>query len=287
MKKFLNIICIFFGILLLGLSEGCSSKNSSQLILDDWERGFVAAPREMQDMQVFLWFYEWHLFDAVLPGIHTHGVVDWSIFRKSINESRTEGFMEKEDMRLDMKSVPDGIDIVLTIQNTSNHDWPEIASIIPCFNPGPEQNRFPDYTVSRNEQFLDFDSTHTYFIGPEGITLLNNRAIHFNHLLRPQVEKVRRDSGAFIFDSKWPTSSIDAYEGLIIRESINRKWVTGIAWEGFLSSQGHNPWLCMHLSVQVGPLKPGEKKEIRGKIYLFQGTKKDCHARYLRDFKTQ
>ena len=290
MKVSVNSGYLFIGLLLLVLAGGCSLQNENRLTLDEWERGFVISPGENQEMKMFLWFYEWHLFDAVKPGIHTHGYGrpgDWSIFTRSINESRAEGFMEKNDMRLDVVSVDDDIEMVLTIRNTSNHDWPEIAAIIPCFNPGPPPNRSADGLFRRTDLFIDMDSTHTYFIGPEEITPLNNRSIHFSHLLRPQVEKVRRESGPFIFDGKWPTSPVDAYKSLMVRESLDGKWVTGIAWENCLSAQGHNPWQCMHLSILVGPLKQGEKKEIRGKIYLFKGSKEDCYKRYLADFKSQ
>ena len=40
----------------------------------------------------------------------------------------------------------------------------------------------------------------------------------------------------------------------------------------------------MHLSVNVGPLDQGESREIRGKIYLFKGTKEELLARYHQDF---
>ena len=90
--------------------------------------------------------------------------------------------------------------------------------------------------------------------------------------------------GLFVFSNKWPTSPDNAHAGLIVRESTNGRWVTGIAWEHFLSSQGHNPWSCMHLSVNVGPLEPGESKTIRGRIYLFHGTREDCLERFRHDF---
>ena len=277
-----------FGLLLVALTAGCSSPSSSKLILDEWERGFVIAPGENPEMQIFIWFYEWHLFDAVNPGIHTPAYgrsADWTVWNKWINEARTEGYVEKEDMRLELKSLDDGIEIKLIIENLSDHDWPGLAAIIPCFNPGPPPGSTSEGKFHRNKEFVDLDSTHSYFVGPDStVTLLKNRSIHFNHFLKPQVEKVRSDSGSFVFDSKWPPSPVDSYAGLIIRESQDRKWVTGIAWEKHLSAQGHNPWLCMHLSVLVGPLKQGEKKEIRGKIYLFQGSKEECYQRFLADF---
>ena len=40
----------------------------------------------------------------------------------------------------------------------------------------------------------------------------------------------------------------------------------------------------MHLSVNVGPLSQGESREIRGRIYLFKGTKEELLERYREDF---
>ena len=60
--------------------------------------------------------------------------------------------------------------------------------------------------------------------------------------------------------------------------------VAGIAWKDFLSAQGHNPRKCMHLSVRVGPLARGESKTVRGRVYLFPGTARDCLAHFEEDF---
>jgi len=79
-------------------------------------------------------------------------------------------------------------------------------------------------------------------------------------------------------------SEPNAVGGPIVREATDGKWVCGIAWEDFLSAQGHNPWECMHLSIRIGPLGPGESKTIRGKMYLFEGGKKDLLQRYCEDF---
>jgi hypothetical protein len=58
----------------------------------------------------------------------------------------------------------------------------------------------------------------------------------------------------------------------------------GIAWDSFLSAQGHNPVRCMHLSVRVGPLRRGETKTVHGKIYLLKGSKDDCFKLFKEDF---
>jgi len=112
------------------------------------------------------------------------------------------------------------------------------------------------------------------------------REIHFNHGLKKTIMnwKKEREDGNFVFSNKWPTSDHDAYAGLMVRESEDKQWVMGIAWESFISAQGHNPWKCMHLSIRVGPLKQGEKKTIRGRIYLFKESKEDCLRYFKRDF---
>ena len=101
-------------------------------------------------------------------------------------------------------------------------------------------------------------------------------------------EKESKD-GNFVFASKkynykWPVSERNAQAGLMIRESKIDNMVMGIAWNSYISVQGHNPWHCMHLSVRVGPLKQGETKTIHGKIYLFEGEKEDCLKKYKKDF---
>ena len=41
--------------------------------LSEWERGVSVDSTGQPDMRGYLWFYEWHMFDAVTPGQHTRG----------------------------------------------------------------------------------------------------------------------------------------------------------------------------------------------------------------------
>jgi hypothetical protein len=172
----------------------------------------------------------------------------------------------------------------VSVRNNSHNNWPDLAALIPCFNPGPNPEKYPNFKYGWNPAFVDSDSTHTWFVSSNGLTLLPDRSIHFNTQFRPDIDQIRRQHETFPFDQKWPTSDADATQGLIVRESLDGEWVTGIAWERYLSSQGHNPWKCMHLSIRVGPLAPGKERTIKGRVYLFQGTKEECYERYLRDF---
>ncbi len=282
----LYICCLF--ALLVSLPKNLPAAGG-KLLLESWRQGIVVYPRDKQEMKMFLWFYEWNLFGAVNPGHHTaaYGMgSDWSEWEKTVDKDNTAAVVSRENIRLELTSVDDGVELTLSMENRSSHDWPALASIIPCFNPGPPPHgkKF-GYAFKRNQHFADLDSTRTWFAGPEGLTLLSNRSIHFNHELREGVEGVRDSLGGFEFDRKWVTSRLNSHGGLLIRESEDRQWVTAIAWERHLAAQGHNPWLCMHLSANVGPLKRGEEKNLRGKIYLFRGSKEECYSRYLADFE--
>ncbi len=179
-----------------------------------------------------------------------------------------------------------GADMHLEITNNSDHDWPDIAAMIPCFNPGSERG---NTDAQENPIFFDDAYENTWFLTENGLDLIRGekfpREIHFNEEFLPSIlawEKEEDDQ--FVFSNKWPTSSRNAKAGLMIRESEDQTWIMGIAWDDFLSVQGHNPWKCMHLSVRIGPLARGKTKKIKGKIYLFKGSKEECLEKYKKDF---
>ena len=229
------------------------------------------------DAVMTLLFYEWNLFGTLDNQEHFRGNYfgPWSISEDQ-REVRRE--MEDEGMELRASLVEDGARLLLTVKNRSPSDWPELASVVPCLSAGNAHIRgAPD------KGFFDPGHSHTYFVSLDGLELLRQREIHFNRELIAALEEYSPD-GTFVFSHKWPTSDRYATAGIMIRESEDRNWVAAIAWERFLAAQGHNPLKCMHLSVQVGPLKREEIRQIRGKIYLFQGTKEDCLRRFQNDF---
>ena len=283
--KFLRHIQFACIICLTGIF-GCKHENQELMKLSVWDRGVSIHSPTDDSCFAYFWFYEWHLFDAVLEGEHTHGSHDWEW---TVSPDGTMAEMTSEWSGMIINAADDGANMTLKITNTSEHDWPEIAAIIPCFNPGHEKAN-----IKVNTFFLDEEHDDTYFLGENGLELIKGEApreLHFNQKMLPAImdwEKERED-GNFVFASeehnyKWPISERNAYAGLLIRESEANNMVMGIAWDAYISVQGHNPWHCMHLSVRVGPLKQGETKTIRGKIYLFDGTKEDCLKKYRRDF---
>jgi len=240
-------------------------------------------------MAVFYWFYEWNMFDAVAPGQHTQGTFHSS---RTISPDRTQAVLELPGLRLSVGVVLDGAELQLRVANNTAHAWPALAGIIPCLSPGrlesaartPAASTF--YHVPLNTQLADPDRQRTYFLARQGLLPLTSRDIHFCEHLRATVDRAS-DQGRFVFTSKWPTSEVNAVAGLLIRESMDGQWVTGVGWEDFLSVQGHNPWNCLHACVRVGPLAPGQTKTIRGKLYLLRGSRSDCLQRFRKDFPSQ
>ena len=250
------------------------------MILFEWGKGFGIEAPDCPGMRVYLWFYEWNLFNAVHPEQHCGGIHKWP---RTLDAAKGCGKIDGSFFDLTATAKPDGAELALDVTNNSEHDWPETAAIIPCFNAGNNQYEDPEGAAPENPQLRDDDQEKTYFIGSDGPENLVARAIHFNKDYRGQIETWAED-GVYAFSKKWPTSDRDAAAGMIIRESLDGEWVCAIAWEDFISAQGHNPWKCMHLSVRVGALKRGESKTIRGRMCLFQGKKEDCYAKFQSEF---
>jgi hypothetical protein len=246
-----------------------SQPPANSLTLFAWERGMGFQSPLRQDMRMYLRFYEWNMFEARQPGQHTRGN---DRLPRSVSADHTQAEAGTDDLLLTVRAGAESADLILAITNRTDYEWPALAAIIPCFNPGPAD--------SRNRELAN---TNTYFWGPPGLERLEKREIHFAQAHEAELRRIS-PNGQFVFSGKWPTAPSGALGGIMIRESSDGKWVTGVAWEDFLSAQAHNPWECMHLAVRVGPLKPGARKIIRGKVYLFQGKKEDCFQRYRADF---
>jgi hypothetical protein len=108
-------------------------KFEDMLKLTVWSRGIRLQSRKDTTVFAYLWFYEWHLFDAVMKGEHTPGTWSW---KWTINNNNTVAQMDSQGIKMTINATGNGADMVMEITNTTNYDWPEIAAIIPCFNPG-------------------------------------------------------------------------------------------------------------------------------------------------------
>ena len=265
-------------------TSGVRAVESATRIVE-WERGIALESRTQKDMAMFLWFYEWNMFDAIRSGEHTIG--RFEDFQRSVSSDGSEASVHNDQLQLAVKATDTGAELRMQVTNKSDHDWSALAAIIPCFSPGKVGGNLRERRGSaegllppRNPEFAN---EKTFFLSNSGLELLQRRQIHFNGALRPQIDAATRN-GPFVFSEKWPTAAPDAAGGIMMRESNDGLWVSGVAWDDFLSVQGHNPWQCMHLAPRVGPMKQNETKTMRGRLYLFKGTKDECLQRYRADF---
>lgn len=246
--------------------------------LSKWERGICFTPEKDPEMNMYLWFYEWHLFEAVEKGQHTPGPHEPTL---ELAEDGTRGTLSHPGRVIEVVAQDDGADLTFTITNESKHAWPDIAGLIPCFNPGGSSD---EDIVQPNPRMFDDAHERTWFVGAGGLENLARRDIHFSGALREKIDGEADENGEFLFSRKWPTSHHNAEAGLLLRESTDLEWVAGIAWDRFVSVQGHNPWRCMHLSTNVGPLKPGESTTLKGRVYLFEGSAAAAYRKFRDEF---
>ena len=72
MSTIIVIQCFFLSAC---LNENEKTENLIRLRL--WDRGVKVESRHDSAGFAYLWFYEWHLFDAVKSGEHTPGTSNW------------------------------------------------------------------------------------------------------------------------------------------------------------------------------------------------------------------
>ncbi len=80
-----------------------------------------------------------------------------------------------------------------------------------------------------------------------------------------------------------PLSSIVPSNGLIGCFSADGKQIMATAWEPY-QELFQGVIVCLHSDFRIGGLKPGESKNIRGKIYVMPADVNGLVARYRRDF---
>lgn len=80
-----------------------------------------------------------------------------------------------------------------------------------------------------------------------------------------------------------PLSPLVPSNGLIGAFSADEKWIFATAWEPY-QELFQGVARCLHSDLRLGGLMPGERKEIRGKIYLTTNGATALLKRYAKDF---
>ena len=83
-----------------------------------------------------------------------------------------------------------------------------------------------------------------------------------------------------------PLSSLVPSSGLTGCYSKDESMILAVAWEPYQEIfQG--VITCMHADFHIGGLKPGETKEIKGKLYVVRANEDELSERFKRDFPEQ
>lgn len=276
--------------------------------LSEFDQGIALTSAANPDQVMYYWIFEGAQFDAMeknedmtnyTPGRGKRRLGHWrayaSQFRKvTISEDGKKAIVKiqnAKDPAIDMlwtfTATAGGAEIELKVKNVSSYDWPEMASFHPCFHPGVFSTNHEkliaegktEQKVKPNRQFVN---RNTWFLTEKGLTKLDGGLQHSSTALEKQHETARKEK-----KQKKPIVKPSATDGFLVRVSNDGKWVTGVAWNDFRALSAHHPYRCMHNYIRVGPLKQGETKTLKGRLYLFEGTKEDCLQRYRKEFKQQ
>ena len=114
-------------VLVLSTSMVGAEEGEPNVRLFEWERGFYVQTLEHDDMPVYLWFYEWNMFEAIEPGQHTRGTY---MLNRSLTKDGRRGRVASDALNLAATAVTDGADLELTVRNRTDYDFPPIAANI-------------------------------------------------------------------------------------------------------------------------------------------------------------
>jgi len=253
---------------LIGAATACRNAPEARPAVElfEWERGIGLRTLAAEPASMFLWFYEWRLFDALEPGQITRAEFDWP--REVSADGRTARIAAPM-LTLEARVVDSAVELTLEVRNETERAWPEEAAIIACFNPGPPETKPYELGYQRK----------TYLVGEEGLQRFEDREMHFRADLKPALKQLSPELEFEFSANRWRTSELDSHAGLLLRESYTGRWTTGVAWEDWVGVQANNPWLCLHVATRVGPLAPGAVKTIRGRLVLIEGGREQVWER--------
>lgn len=180
----------------------------------------------------------------------------------------------KGEFTLRLTAGADFVDIVLAIRNDTNQamkyvDWyfcPVAYEAPSLFNP------------SLDRAFL-YDGERMRSLASIAVRGTMNETMH--------VVGGARGSNGFIppLHSTNPKGSVEAKSPLVIVENDARTFAVGLAFErahSIFCSAGNG---CFHADPYFGSdLRPGEQRQVRGRLYLLAGTATDVLKRFENDF---
>jgi len=146
----------------------------------------------------------------------------------------------------------------LRMTGITNKEWRQNVASTPClseFDTQAQGNPHVTLTYARKGGvWLRFPVPHMEYHTPAGLPLLMSK------------------SGG----------KID--HGLIVRESQDGNFSAGMYWERTAYVSNRHPADCIHASVDLGPLKAGEYRNVYGMCYFIEGSKDELLKIWQEDF---
>jgi hypothetical protein len=188
---------------------------------------------------------------------------------------RLEGSMWHADLRI----VKSAVEIEMTVQNRLQIPLPlpfAVGALLsPCSPMNPEERSCP--------MFCDSDMRdRTYIHTGRGFCQLKDQRRHFFH--QQQIEDILDLDHIPDFIEDRSTRPAVPYIGVgaIFRVSTDRRWVVGYGWDKTACVYAHSEEDALGAAVQLGPLKVGERKKIRGMVVIMPGKLNDALVRIRR-----
>ena len=174
----------------------------------------------------------------------------------------------KAQFDVGLSATDDGVDIHLGIRNDLTEsmgpiDWAFCAIGLEC----------PSLNDEKQER--------TYFF--DGETLRSLRGFGGTNGIR--MHKVAGgDDFIPVVHQHLPVGPVPAQESLIIVQGESGDYSVALGFEQSYACYASIGNLCFHADPSFGTLRAGEEKQMRGRLYLLQGTAQDALRRYQEDF---
>jgi len=203
----------------------------------------------------------------------------------------------RQDWTYHMLPVEDGIELLLIVK-TYEEGLPEYYGVQQCFRMSGKTNETWRREIAQTPAFSEYDlwDNQKTNRSKQSLTYVLRNETWEALPAKESTVGSRTPTGMavdYLRSAGNPSERIGPYDaemlksidnGLITRVDKHGKWVCGINWENTSHVTDHHPADCIHSIINIGNIPPYSVKEIRGKIYWFQGTKEDLSNHYLNDF---
>lgn len=203
----------------------------------------------------------------------------------------------RQDWTFHMLTVKDGIEILLEIK-TYEEGLPQYYAVQQCFRMSGKTNAEWRRTIAETPAFSEYDQwskttkseekkSLTYILHEDTWAMLpaSENTVGSRTQMGTAIDHLRTEGSLPEQVGPYEASMIRSNGvGLITRTDIEGQWVSGMYWENTSHVTDHHPADCLHSIVNIGNIPPFSTRIIRGKIYWFNGSKKDLLNHFKRDF---